>query len=192
MFPPGLARAIIRAGLPRRMRVDCGRPGKTVRQRYDVEVSEGPEQFNIETNWLPGGRCHAPVRPRVALDPFRGYGTALLVAREEGRSAVGVQGDLGERGRDGEKNALVAMGGGAAPRRRATQARGGTPRKPRRPIGRARTREGAGAAATAQSDGSRGYHLGLPPCHPHGGAGAPPQAPSATKQALRSSAGEPH
>jgi DNA modification methylase len=90
VFPPDLPRAMIRAGVPERVCMSCGRPYRTVWQPFRVDGSEGPEQINVETDWLPGCRCDAPVRPGVVLDPFCGSGTTLMVAREEGMSAVGV------------------------------------------------------------------------------------------------------
>ena len=90
VFPPDLPRAIIRAGVPQLVCMDCGRPYQTVWRPFRVAGREGPEQLNVETDWLPSCRCGAPVQPGVVLDPFCGSGTTLMVAKEEGRSAVGV------------------------------------------------------------------------------------------------------
>lgn len=90
VFPPDLPRAMIRAGVPQRVCMYCGRPWKTIWEPVREE-EDGAEQGKREAGWVPGCMCEAPVRPGVVLDPFCGSGTTMVVAREEGRSAVGIE-----------------------------------------------------------------------------------------------------
>jgi hypothetical protein len=89
VFPPDLPRAMIRAGVPQRVCMNCGRPHKTI-WRPAIDESESGRESR-ETGWEPGCQCNAPARTGVVLDPFSGSGTTLMVAREEGRSALGIE-----------------------------------------------------------------------------------------------------
>ena len=52
------------------------------------------ERWLTETKslgWQPSCQCNAPATPAVVLDPFAGSGTTLMVAKQLGRKAVGIE-----------------------------------------------------------------------------------------------------
>lgn len=84
-FPEALARRPILATTPRHICDHCGQPWRRSARR--VQFLEGaPQPRAIE----PCG-CGAPTTPGLVLDPFAGSGTALKVARDLGRDAVGIE-----------------------------------------------------------------------------------------------------
>lgn len=87
VFPPDLPRAMIKAGVPERVCTACRRPYRTIWEPQTEKSRPG----NTAIGWEPVCRCEAPARLGVVLDPFCGSGMTLMVAREEGRSAVGIE-----------------------------------------------------------------------------------------------------
>jgi site-specific DNA-methyltransferase (adenine-specific) len=84
-FPEVLARRPILATAPPNVCTNCGRPWR--RSKRCVVFLDGKPQ---PRPFVPCG-CEAPTRPGLVLDPFCGSGTALKVARELGRDAVGIE-----------------------------------------------------------------------------------------------------
>ena len=74
VFPDELVTKPIRAGCPPRVCRACGTP----HERCDGQ-------------WQPQCGCEAEWQPGIVLDPFAGTGTALRVARDEGRRFVGIE-----------------------------------------------------------------------------------------------------
>jgi hypothetical protein len=111
-FPPELPRRCILAGTSEKGAcAACGAPwvrcvekdfvpSQRVNnsKRYDpdgVFASHGWKTSGTTTSattgWRAGCECDAEIVPCVVLDPFAGAGTALLVADQLGRDAVGVE-----------------------------------------------------------------------------------------------------
>ena len=55
---------------------------------YNKWKTEHPDVFK---GTKPTCNCNAPFEPAVVLDPFAGSGTTLLVAKQLGRSAIGIE-----------------------------------------------------------------------------------------------------
>jgi site-specific DNA-methyltransferase (cytosine-N4-specific) len=113
-FPTALVRRCLLAGAPRMVCAVCRKPHvrQVEHQRFlDGHIpvsgtfSRPDEPFRIPPNGVghyrystqttdhgfsPTCACNAPTRPGLVLDPFCGSGTTLLVARELGLDAVGV------------------------------------------------------------------------------------------------------
>lgn len=113
-FPPELARRCLLAGAPSQVCAECGAPWRRVVERQRLLDGHTPvtgafsrpeEPFRIPPNGVGHWRyttqttdlgfaatcqCEAGVAPSVVFDPFCGSGTTLLVARELGHHAVGV------------------------------------------------------------------------------------------------------
>lgn len=84
-FPEALARRPIRATTPTHVCTACARPWRRSKRR--VTYLAGKPQPRP----LVACGCEAPTRPGLVLDPFAGSGTALKVARELGRDALGIE-----------------------------------------------------------------------------------------------------
>jgi DNA methylase len=113
-MPTELVRRCLRAGAPAQVCRACGKPH--IRQVETVgsqrmRWAPGVDQYHTQakgphgstssfttgdvavrrtTGFSPSCACSAPTRPSTVLDPFCGSGTTLLVARELGLDAVGL------------------------------------------------------------------------------------------------------
>jgi DNA modification methylase len=116
-FPVELPRRVIVSMCPGRVCTECGEPSRRITKTtcapgYDVQRAahrKSPERARngrrgrrripsitserVTTGWTDCG--HDSWRPGVVLDPFVGSGTTLAVARELGRSSIGI--DIDER-----------------------------------------------------------------------------------------------
>ena len=88
-FPEALVRRPVLATAPSHVCVTCERPWRRSTRRVTYLAGK-PQPRPL----VPCG-CGAPVRPGLVLDPFAGSGTALKVARELGRDALGIELDQG-------------------------------------------------------------------------------------------------
>lgn len=115
-FPPELVRRAVLAGCPQRVCETCGRPSERIVEKLepvlqaDTWSKTGPAHYDIDAGeyvaaagsstlkhvvptrtvgWTDCG--HDAWRAGRVLDPFMGSGTTALVARAEGRHAVGVE-----------------------------------------------------------------------------------------------------
>jgi len=84
-FPEALVRRPILATAPEHVCTACGRPWRRSKRQV-VYLENRPMMRSL----VPCG-CGAATRPGLVLDPFAGSGTALKVARELGRDAVGIE-----------------------------------------------------------------------------------------------------
>jgi site-specific DNA-methyltransferase (adenine-specific) len=84
-FPEGLVRRPILATAPSRVCTTCRRPWRRSKRRVRFLGSQ-PQTRPL----VPCG-CASLTRPGLVLDPFAGSGTALKVARELGRDALGIE-----------------------------------------------------------------------------------------------------
>lgn len=84
-FPEALVRRPILATAPAKVCTACGRPWRRSKRQVTF-LGDTPQPRLL----VPCG-CGAPTRPGLVLDPFAGSGTALKVARELGRDALGIE-----------------------------------------------------------------------------------------------------
>jgi DNA modification methylase len=108
-FPPQLVERPLKAGCPREVCVECGKPKvrgtRTTRRprgdcfgRRDVgahdhgQAGRPAEVAYTETlGWRPTCDCGAAFVPGLVLDPFLGSGTTLCVAKELGLRGIGFE-----------------------------------------------------------------------------------------------------
>jgi hypothetical protein len=116
-FPPQLVERPLKAGCPREVCVECGKPkvrevrrtGGTIGKswhdhRRDKEAGmmqrslsramkeDGNGEYRHETlGWRPTCDCGAAFEPGLVLDPFLGSGTTLCVAKELGLRGIGFE-----------------------------------------------------------------------------------------------------
>lgn len=84
-FPEALARRPILATTPQHVCTSCERPWRRSARRVTY-LAGRPQPRQLE----PCG-CLTSTRPGLVLDPFAGSGTALKVARDLGRDALGIE-----------------------------------------------------------------------------------------------------
>ena len=118
VFPPKLPEFCIKAGSPEEVCSACGKPKVPIVERSKMpswnKTNKIVEAQNVSENsalriggtaynkWKaehpdvfkgtrPTCTCNAPFEPGVVLDPFAGSGTTMMVARQLGRSAIGIK-----------------------------------------------------------------------------------------------------
>jgi DNA modification methylase len=107
-FPPALVRRCLLAGAPSQVCRQCGAPYQRPRERTEQIAHHNGSRFDVGKSAhhghaqngvryvstagepQPTCACAAGTKPATVLDPFCGSGTTILVARELGHHAIGV------------------------------------------------------------------------------------------------------